>query len=106
MARYARVDDYHRVLERRPREFVDGLSEQAGEGPDIRRRWPHERPGRGGVDSDDAVVRLHAAWALGRIGGRLAVEALQAALERGHEPDARAEIEMSLEGLAVPARSV
>ena len=44
----------------------------------------------------DALVRLHAAWALGRIGGREAEEALQSALSCEDDPEVREEIEMSL----------
>ncbi len=43
--------------------------------------------------SDDApLVRRHAAWALGRIGGAAAARALAAAAQSEHDPDCRAEI--------------
>ena len=48
------------------------------------------------LNGGDALVRAHAAWALGRIGGRRAAEGLQAALAIETEPDAREEIEMAL----------
>ena len=48
------------------------------------------------LKSPDAIVRLHAAWALGRIGGPRASRALQSALVREEEPEVLEEIEMSL----------
>ena len=53
----------------------------------------------------DAVVRLHAAWALGRIGGVEAAAALRAALDVEQDPEVREEIEESLAEMAVPAGS-
>jgi len=44
----------------------------------------------------DPLVRAHAAWALGRISGSLAVEALRAAREREADPMVRAELEAAL----------
>ena len=44
----------------------------------------------------DAVVREHAAWALGRLGGREAAAALQAAVEWEEDDTVRDEIEVSL----------
>ena len=44
------------------------------------------------LNGPDAIVRLHAAWALGRIGGRPATEALDAALAQEREPSVREEI--------------
>ena len=51
----------------------------------------------------DAVVRLHAAWALGRIGGREAAEALQTALACEEHPSAREEISLTLAEMGVAA---
>ena len=45
----------------------------------------------------EPLVRSHAAWALGRIGGRPAVTALEAALDRDPEAEVREEIETALE---------
>ena len=56
--------------------------------------------------SPDAVVREHAAWALGRLGGGEAERALAAALAREGDPTVRNEIEPSLAEIAVPAGSV
>ena len=55
--------------------------------------------------SADALVRAHAAWALGRIGGRQATEMLQSALRRDEDPEVVQEIELALAevGDAVPA---
>jgi epoxyqueuosine reductase len=47
---------------------------------------------------DVALVRGHAAWALGRIGGAAARTGLQVAWQRERDPDARAEIALALEG--------
>ena len=55
------------------------------------------------LNGPDAIVRLHAAWALGRIGGRPAAEALEAALAQDQEPSVREEIEMSLAEASVEA---
>lgn len=49
-----------------------------------------------------AVVRGHAAWALGRVGGEPARQALAAALDGEGEPRVRAEIAAALATLAVP----
>ena len=46
--------------------------------------------------SRDALVREHAAWALGRIGGEEAASALRATVDGESDPSARAEIELSL----------
>ena len=51
----------------------------------------------------DAVVREHAAWALGRIGGGKAGRALASALAEEQDPTVRREIELSLDGMAVGA---
>jgi len=48
---------------------------------------------------DVPLVRGHAAWALGRIGGTTARSGLNLAWQREHEPDARAEIALALEGV-------
>ena len=44
-----------------------------------------------------AVVRQHAAWALGRLGGARAVAVLAEAEAREVDPEVRAEIELALE---------
>ncbi len=49
---------------------------------------------------DEALVRGHAAWALGRIGGGVARSALALAWEREREPAAREEITLALEEMA------
>ena len=55
------------------------------------------------LSGPDPLVRLHAAWALGRIGGRRAGDALEAAMATEEDSSVRAEIEMSLADLeAVP----
>ncbi|MCA9879994.1 MAG: HEAT repeat domain-containing protein [Thermomicrobiales bacterium] len=46
---------------------------------------------------DLALVRGHAAWALGRIGGSAALGGLNRAWQREHDPAARAEIALALE---------
>ena len=51
----------------------------------------------------DAIVREHAAWALGRIGGAEAERALASALTEEEDPTVRREIELSLDGSAVGA---
>jgi epoxyqueuosine reductase len=51
----------------------------------------------------DAIVREHAAWALGRIGGAEAERALASALAVEEDPTVRREIELSLDGTAVGA---
>ena len=48
------------------------------------------------LESQDALVRGHAAWALGRIGGREAAAALGAAWHVEGDPSARSEIELAL----------
>ncbi|MDA1190471.1 MAG: tRNA epoxyqueuosine(34) reductase QueG [Candidatus Poribacteria bacterium] len=44
------------------------------------------------LGDDEPLVRAHAAWALGRIGGEDTVRALRSALEREDDPDVCAEI--------------
>jgi epoxyqueuosine reductase len=46
----------------------------------------------------EALVRGHAAWALGRLGGPKARQALESARTREADPEARAEIEAALAG--------
>ena len=53
----------------------------------------------------DGLVRLHAAWALGRIGTPEAVDALEAALNSETDASVTEEIELSLAELREPARS-
>jgi epoxyqueuosine reductase len=57
------------------------------------------------LEDTSALVRGHAAWALGRIGGEQAIEALAEAIAREADPDARREIEYarSLHGSRVEA---
>ena len=57
-------------------------------------------PLAGALKSQDAVVREHAAWALGRIGGPEAVDALSAALDVEGDPAVRREVELSLKEMA------
>lgn len=51
----------------------------------------------------DKLVRGHAAWALGRIGGPQAASILHSALASEHDTEVRKEIEASLADMAVPA---
>ena len=53
----------------------------------------------------DALIRLHAAWALGRIGGQQAREALEAALAREGDAEVIEEIELALSDLKQATRS-
>ena len=55
--------------------------------------------------SADGLVRLHAAWALGRIGTAEAADALRGALDSERDPSVVEEIELSLAELREPARS-
>ena len=55
------------------------------------------------LNGTDPIVRLHAAWALGRIGGREAAENLQAALDREDDSAVREEISLSLADMDVAA---
>jgi epoxyqueuosine reductase len=55
---------------------------------------------RASLGHDQALVRGHAAWALGRIGGSRAKRALVRAWERERDPEARAEIALALEEAA------
>ena len=55
--------------------------------------------------SGDSLVRMHAAWALGRIGGAQAAEALRSAAAIEDDTDVLEEIEMALDDLREPARS-
>jgi epoxyqueuosine reductase len=48
------------------------------------------------LDDPEALVRGHAAWALGRIGGPKARQALEAARAKETDPEARTEIESAL----------
>jgi epoxyqueuosine reductase len=48
------------------------------------------------LTADDWVLRAHAAWALGEIGGEEARRALDAALEQEQDPQVRIEIEAAL----------
>jgi len=54
--------------------------------------------------AEESMVRLSAAWALGRIGGRRAIDVLRSALERECEPSVAEEIELSLAEMDAPAR--
>src|SRR5215210_5298616 len=55
---------------------------------------------RAALGHDLALVRGHAAWALGRIGGGCARRALARAWEREHDAEARAEIALALDEAA------
>lgn len=50
------------------------------------------------LDSRSPVVRAHTAWALGRIGGKQAREALSCAWHRELDPVVKEELELALEG--------
>ncbi len=52
------------------------------------------------MHSPDALVREHAAWALGRIGGQEAATALATTLDVETVPSVRCEVELSLEEMA------
>ena len=52
------------------------------------------------LETGEPLVRLHAAWALGRIGGAQAHTALQTALDGEQEPSVVEEIELSLADMA------
>jgi epoxyqueuosine reductase len=55
---------------------------------------------RTALGHDLALVRGHAAWALGRIGGGAAIRALRHAWERERDEEARVEITLALEEVA------
>ncbi len=57
------------------------------------------------LQSADTLVRQHAAWALGRIGGAEAAQALEQAAGRERDPDVREEIELAIEEAAAVARA-
>lgn len=59
----------------------------------------------GALRGAEALVRAHAAWALGRIGGRQAAEALETARAREDDPQVLEEIDMALAELGVAAPS-
>jgi len=52
-----------------------------------------------GLSDPEALVRGHAAWALGRLGGDEARAALEEALGLEEDAEARGEIEMALEAI-------
>jgi len=52
------------------------------------------------LDDDDAAVRSHAAWALGRIGGEVAGDALARAASRERDPAVRAEIDAGIRAIS------
>jgi epoxyqueuosine reductase len=49
------------------------------------------------LGDEDSLVRGHAAWALGQIGGEEAFHALRAALDRELDPSVREELAIALE---------
>ena len=51
------------------------------------------------LHNSEALVRSHAAWALGRIGGLDSKSALESAMTLEHEEDVLEEIGLALEGL-------
>ena len=57
------------------------------------------------LNAADALVRMHAAWALGRIGGSQATEALQAALSTEEDPEVAEEMELALAECAEAVKS-
>ncbi|MCI0438563.1 MAG: tRNA epoxyqueuosine(34) reductase QueG [Chloroflexi bacterium] len=52
------------------------------------------------LSSADALVRMHAAWALGRIGGKDARDALESALAREVDAEVIEEIEIALDAMS------
>ena len=56
-----------------------------------------EGPLAGALEDHEPLIRGHAAWALGRIGGRAARQALERALKREASPEVRSEIISALE---------
>jgi len=57
------------------------------------------------LESDSDLVRGHAAWALGRIGGNEAENALQSALEKPQEEEVMVELQDALNQLEAVAKS-
>ena len=57
------------------------------------------------LQSADTLVRQHAAWALGCIGGAEAAQALEQAAGRERDPDVREEIELAAEEATEVARA-
>ena len=57
----------------------------------------------GALQGSDTLVRVHAAWALGRIGGPQSASILHSALASEHDNEVRKEIEASMADMAVPA---
>jgi epoxyqueuosine reductase len=57
----------------------------------------------GSLRAPEAIVREHAAWALGRIGGAEAERALASALAEEKDGTVRREIKLSLDGAAAGA---
>ena len=57
------------------------------------------------LESDSDLVRGHAAWALGRIGGNEAENALQSALEKPQEEEVMVELQEALNQLEAVAKS-
>ena len=57
------------------------------------------------LSSADGLVRLHAVWALGRIGGRQAEESLRSVLAHEEDPEVAEEIEVALAGSGMAVRS-
>ena len=58
----------------------------------------------GALDDEEPLVRGHAAWALGQIGSRAALEALQRRLQIESDGEAREEIAAAIEILRAAAR--
>jgi epoxyqueuosine reductase len=52
------------------------------------------------LNDAEPLIRGHAAWALGRLGGRVAQQGLQAALSTEHDADVRAEMALALAEVA------
>ena len=68
------------------------------QGPELRHRLLTLEPlARALLNDGRALVRGHAAWALGRLGGELARGALARARQRECEPWVREEIDVALE---------
>jgi epoxyqueuosine reductase len=53
---------------------------------------------------DDPVIRLHAAWAMGRLGGDDARQYLETALAQENDPEVKEEIKLSIADMAEQVR--
>ncbi len=85
------------------RAKLDGLRRNAAVAMGNRRESRHVGPLAEALRDEVPLVRGHAAWALGRIGGKDAVAALEAALAAEGDGEVRAEIEDALAAAGDPA---